>query len=436
MNVHMNSRQVFTFSFLARVALPMCVFGFVATAHAQTPEAPVILEFGSAGCVPSAEICGDGVDQNCDGSDLLCPGSDPDADGYGTGADCDNSNKKVYPGVAVACTASCGSGTALCQANGSYSACSCSPLCEAKGSGRCYYVSKLTGNDSNSGTFSQPLRSALRFSGDGNNPSTRIQLQAGDVVYFMSGQYDEWVQYGDDRIGLILINARGTSAAPIVLKAYPGANPVFAPSVQAIGIRLFQTDHVTLEGLEVTRAYQGGIQVSEADNSELKNLRVYDIDGVDNDNIAGIMIHTSDGVVVHHSMIHDNYDRTNADTGGEKTGNSRNVVLFGGGNIRFHHNSIFQTPATTADKTGACVSYKHRMTIPNAVFEVDHNMFWNCFDAAVITSTYNGKFHHNLIVDSDRSIDVRSHGGPDVLSNNVIEYNTIVNTPGPYFYSD
>jgi len=77
--------------------------------------------FGSAtGCDPmdcddynkkvfpgADEVCGDGIDQNCDGVDALCPDSDcidKDGDGYGEGADCygedcNDANPAVNPGV-------------------------------------------------------------------------------------------------------------------------------------------------------------------------------------------------------------------------------------------------------------------------------------------------------------------------------------------------
>ena len=61
--------------------------------------------------------------------------------------DCDDTNRNVYPGIAIACAASCGQGTQTCQSNGSFTGCSCTPLCEAAGSGRCFYISALTGAD-------------------------------------------------------------------------------------------------------------------------------------------------------------------------------------------------------------------------------------------------------------------------------------------------
>lgn len=56
------------------------------------------------------EICGNGIDEDCDGKDQECPQScsDADGDGYGVGGackgpDCDDSNPAVYPGAKETC---------------------------------------------------------------------------------------------------------------------------------------------------------------------------------------------------------------------------------------------------------------------------------------------------------------------------------------------
>lgn len=48
------------------------------------------------------EVCGDGVDQNCDGSDLSC-GPDNDGDGYGRVIDCDDGDVAIHPGAVEIC---------------------------------------------------------------------------------------------------------------------------------------------------------------------------------------------------------------------------------------------------------------------------------------------------------------------------------------------
>ena len=53
------------------------------------------------------EICGDGIDQDCDGKDKVCgqePVSDKDGDGYTTDqGDCNDNNKAIHPGVNEIC---------------------------------------------------------------------------------------------------------------------------------------------------------------------------------------------------------------------------------------------------------------------------------------------------------------------------------------------
>ncbi len=47
------------------------------------------------------EVCGNGIDEDCDGSDLPCP--DGDSDGYSPPEDCDDSDPAVHPGAQEVC---------------------------------------------------------------------------------------------------------------------------------------------------------------------------------------------------------------------------------------------------------------------------------------------------------------------------------------------
>jgi serine protease len=58
---------------------------------------------GGSSCTPATEVCGDGIDNDCDGQvDEGCSTTCPDADGDGwttCDGDCDDSSNKVYPGA-------------------------------------------------------------------------------------------------------------------------------------------------------------------------------------------------------------------------------------------------------------------------------------------------------------------------------------------------
>ena len=449
----MNNQHCMGLNFLSFLITVLCLtlFSGLQTVYADLPNAPLVIDTGNSGCVPATEICGDGIDQDCDGSDLRCDNGtsssstiDADNDGYPESQDCDDNNHHVFPSISVTCSAGCGQGTKTCKTDGTFTSCSCTPLCEAVAGGHCYYISKLTGSDANPGTFDRPWKTTklissyyCRYGTPPANcngdvaPQNTVSLRPGDVVYMMSGVYNESIRFGQTGAGLFIYAPAGTAAAPITIKAYPGAHPVLAPTAKTAAIRMYNASYLVFEGLEITKAYGEGIHLADSiRNIEMKNNWIHDVDGVDNDNIAGLKIGDGFNIRVHHSTFNDNYDRTCADTGGLRTENSRDIVLFGGGNVRFDHNSIFQTPPITADKTGVCLGFKHHSTEEGAIFEVDHNVFLNCWDAAVQSYTPRGRFHHNLIVNSEKAWRIWGATAFTNLVDYVIEKNTIVNTQG------
>jgi len=48
----------------------------------------------------ATETCDDGIDQDCDGSDLVCTGTDADGDGFASGNDCNDTDSGTNPGAA------------------------------------------------------------------------------------------------------------------------------------------------------------------------------------------------------------------------------------------------------------------------------------------------------------------------------------------------
>ncbi len=411
----------------------LTVFSLTTTAAKAQSNIPLVFRDAQGQCAVSAEICGDGIDQDCNGSDLACASPDKDFDGFADSVDCDDSNRNVYTGVTIACQASCGSGTKTCGSNGQFTACSCTPLCEAGPGARCYYISKLTGNDSNPGTFAAPWRTYLPIAANvpaGMKPSTSRTLQPGDAVYFMSGTYTDSYSYSGMNYGLRLDNIGSLSAGQTKIKAYPGAKAVIsgATPTSSGGLYMINSRNVLIEGLEFTKSFGDAINLAENTNVEIRNVHVHDIDGTDNYNISGVKINTNNGVNLHHSLLHDNYDRTNADTGGNKTENSRNIVIFDGGNIHIHHNIIFQTPPFSDPKAGGgCITYKHGNVLPGAIFEANHNILWNCWDVSIGTNAPRSRIHHNII-HGGGAIAIQDFGGTTIHQDEIIEKNTLIKT--------
>jgi len=422
-NLKVQLRRLITI-FLTLLILPI----YLALAEGELRTVSV----DSNSCTPREEICGSGIDEDCDGVDLKCPGDDGDRDGFPASQDCDDGDKFVYPGVSVACKAACGDGVKTCKAGG-YTTCTCTPLCEKLAGGRCFYVDPVKGSDSNSGSLNSPLKTLKRVASYSGTPppSNKIDLVPGDVIYLMSGIYNQVYQFEIRPAVLALNQIHGTSSAPIIFKAYPGNSPTFKLSADAAALIVWYSSWIKFEGLILDGSYEEGAWISDSDQIEISNSIIRNTDGIDNNNIAAVKLTKSLNVKVHHNIINDNYDRTNADTGGMKTENSRNIVLFGGKNQHFHHNLISQSNPTSAQKTGECLSSKHSADFLDSILEINDNIFINCYGSAITLAGHGGRIHHNLIIDSDMGVYFHAQGQshPPFMGNNIVEYNTLVNTP-------
>lgn len=393
-------------------------------------SSPYVMLNDAGQLVTSNEICGDSIDQDGDGKDTPCTGPDFDRDGYVTN-DCDNYNRYVYPSISVSCDTSCGRGWKTCQPNGQYSSCTCAPLCESTGTGRCFYISALSGDDTNNGSFTSPwrsLRNITHYHYTETPPTTWVPIKPGDVIYLMNGIYSDVFATDNTKASLFFRGANGSSTNPITIQAYPGHSPIISPRINTQAVRIFQASWINLKGLEITNSYSSGISIQESHDVTLEQLHIQKTDGIDNDNIAGLYIGSVDNLTVHHSFIHDNFDRTNADTNGQKTENSSNVVLFAGKNISLEYNVLFQTPDTSASKTGGCVKYKHAAITNDATFNINHNVFINCAIFGVGSGTQNTSIFGNIFYNSDNAVSFRDWGGPTHLSNMTVVNNTFINS--------
>ncbi|MCC6931874.1 MAG: right-handed parallel beta-helix repeat-containing protein [Deltaproteobacteria bacterium] len=388
---------------------------------AGSPESPVIIDAGQQGCVAENEICGDGVDQDCNGSDLLCDNPDKDRDGFSYN-DCDEGNRRVYPGVTVSCDTACGKGAQVCQEDGQFSACSCAVVCEAKSGAKCYYVSRLSGADNNSGAYNAPwksLKNFISYESEAAKPSTWVNLQPGDVVYLLSGEY------GLNEAVLNLSRQQGTTERPIIVKAYPAHRPIIGQNGASdnqpkYGANLIQSSNIVLDGLEFVYSRDFAVYVAESSNIEIRNCLLHDTWGNSADNLAGVHVVDSSSIRVHHNIIYDNYDRD------KKWASGSGVILFGGGANRVDHNVIFMSARVPSDFETTGILYKHSASGGDVGFEADHNIIRNARLTSIGTGSVNSRVHHNLIIDS-AMLESADFGGYTLTQNISFTNNTIIN---------
>jgi hypothetical protein len=314
-------------------------------------------------------------------------------------------------------------------------------LCEAAGSGRCFYVDAVSGDDNNNGAESTPWRS-LRNVGyfyGGYTPAGAVTLQPGDYVYLRGGIHNTTycqatcgLDAGDrPRVLNIVGNANGAPGNPITLKSYPGETAVIESGLTSVGIYMERVSNWKIENIEVARTQQQGIIIVDFDNIELVGLHIHDVNGTMNNNVAGLTLKSGGTAVIRDSRFHDNYDRTGGGPGGIATENSANVVIFEDAKVTFYNNTLYHTlPSSESAYHAVCLKHKHGGRSLNSYFHVYNNTFANCKIYTFGTSTMNTHFHHNVIYNSVNPIVIKDLGGTPYLANFLAEYNSIYTTAG------
>ncbi|MGE0084197.1 MAG: LamG-like jellyroll fold domain-containing protein [Desulfococcaceae bacterium] len=325
------------------------------------------------------------------------------------------------------------------------------PVCEAEGDGQCFYISAENGDDDNPGTYAKPWKTYLNIVyyyyerlPENHVISKQGGLQPGDVVYFMSGEYSDTYVMGvedgtDLKQGFYMLGIHGSSEAPVTFAAYPGQNPVFSAklpdSQQMSGMQFSNSSNILIDGLEIKATFGHGLSLTDSSSVEVRNCRIHDVSGTLDADHSGILVSGGSSITIHHNLIHDNYGREGDETGG----NSSNILIAKGigrgGDVLVHHNILFYTSLTGPEEentSGFGILFSRSSDIysfPDAKFEADHNLIWNCSSASVFSATFNSEIHHNLILDSAPPT-IGSLDGLVYHSGNVIENNTIAGGHG------
>lgn len=397
------------------------------------------------------EIPGNGIDDDAAGGDQACASPDADCDGYttdgtGLGYDCDDTNRRIFPGVEVSVTQTTWK---TCQTNGTYG--STGSVCP---SGTCYFIDPTSGSNANAGTTPgaafQTLTMVSYYVAGAPAGNVHSSLACGDHIYLLPGTYN--AGQGHNMAGGVLYNIVGLllyNKTTCTSNNYITIHFLGAAIIDTIGTSTAGTDGVALAidnspytrvkgntAGEIKTIYSAGgggietgaVKVQTSDFVQIQNLYLHDNIGNGDSNSAAIYLGSSSDVTIDHNRI---YDQIN------NAGNVANECLlvgFHGTNQRVKYNVLGYTSGATA----YCgVKWKHNNTASNTC-RFDHNLVSK--SPGFISACANNTFDHNIFADGDCTnamgcgadacapTEVCDTGGPHLDGNQVIQYNTVYST--------
>lgn len=341
------------------------------------------------------EIPCNGVDDDSSGGDADGPAGDADCDGYCasgytgcplTGVDANDTNSQLgrdtYPGAYVTCGTD---GTRLVNADGTYEDCVEGELCEATGSGVCYYIDPVSGNNSNNGlTRATAWADQRNFSYyNSGAPGTSVYpIANGSVVYFLAGTHTYTTDLGGNYGQFWTSRAScGTGTGRCTIAGYPGAHPVIKPLATAVslpGVFNFQGSSnwtirdLIVDGadLDLATGEVAGVKFSEASNLIAKNLTIRNVTSAGTDNVGGFRASSATNWYLENSSISD----TIGDEDGSGGGGDNNVMLFRG------TGEIIAVRAWNTAETGASATqcWKQKHSDSTSTLSMEWNIWANC----------------------------------------------------------
>jgi hypothetical protein len=151
-----------------------------------------------------------------------------------------------------------------------------------------YYVSSISGSDSNAGTATGAPLATLQAAADKTKP--------GDVVEVMNGTYTNPRGGG----AVVSITHSGTAAAPITFEAMPGQHPIIDSSGNWAGILISSASYIDVKGLEVVGDAKSVTLTYAQSQATNTNNPTTAGDGID------IQRSSSSGAIPNHIVIENN----------------------------------------------------------------------------------------------------------------------------------
>lgn len=259
-------------------------------------------------------------------------------------------------------------------------------ICEATGTGKCYYVQNTNPqcSDTGTGNFSRPFCRVNRAA---------VVAQAGDFVYIRAGTYNEVSGYAgcrDTDCGTLYPRNDGAPGNPITFKGYPGdAMPVIMgdKASNRYAAALPNRRYIVLDSLEITNGYRG-VLLDSGNHLIIRNCQIHGNNGDTGDNNNGGIV--AAGEDVDHILIENNnvYDNIDPSTGENAAG----IFLY-----RCHNNCTIRNNTIHNELTGIDLkNLNTNVTIKdNTIYDVNFGIVVRGFEGN--PSTSNVQVFGNLV---------------------------------------
>ena len=379
--------------------------------------------------------------------DRFCPTPDADKDGEnsisGGGTDCDDNDSSVFSGIAKVGSGAdtfklCTAGTfGASTANSSYT-------CKTN-SGTDRWVDPNVTNCGHAGTYADPNSYRCHF----DTGMSGYVAPAGDdciiLKYGTDGIYDQ--SWSAAPVKMFYTTIDGTSGHTIKIRSEPGkiitiegqgTSPNAVKPVQFDTAQFWDITGNSVNGysgLVIHGNYaEAGVYNHDSDDNIIKNLYIYRVDGDCGAGECGAvkLDNNSDRITVSNNTLEDTYK-----VGAETNANSANIFVLRGVNNQFLYNTLLYSSTSLG---GHQIFYKHCEVTGDGAWTFRGNFLSKSGGHQLSTSCGGATIDHNLFLDplASDTFAITYDGGNGATyfaAGSTIEFNTIVNGPGPQFFT-
>lgn len=374
---------------------------------------------------------------------------DSDDDGYRKGTDCDDYNRRMYPGrywqgatsADVYDYAQCdplvadgGGATGEYVNEVSNATDSANFFTCHSGTGETIFIDPVAGDNADSG-----LTPALAYADftnlhrtTGSNP-----FAAGDCIVLLRGATHSFAPMTDGSDATFPLRITdGTSADRITLREYPGHEVLVDSGCDNVTpcahVYIASADYITVSGISFEGSYGSGIEIEDAISTEIKDVVVYGTRGADDTSILGGVEFTrcNSGCSISHSVLYDNHKATSNATNIQ---NSANVVSVDSEYSLSYLGLWYDTNTLAVTSGGRNVFIKHNDTSSTGTTPLTHIQALNGYNANYWFSGPVTATHLLGVTPGDSDVRFEDGGDPSSEIGGSITYSTFTGGDTPVF---